>query len=83
MLGPESLQEYNDTQVKVDSFREFTSLEYLTIPEACLSERVKFSPRLGQLDIEDSVCSIRDLVMSIAKNVKAGLYLDLKEITVN
>ncbi|KAJ5154533.1 uncharacterized protein N7500_009972 [Penicillium coprophilum] len=70
----DSPEENAPSQVKVGSFREFSVLQTILIPQASLPPHPEFPSSLETLHVTDCNSSIRELAQNVATDCKNGLY---------
>ncbi|KAJ5922186.1 hypothetical protein N7516_009889 [Penicillium verrucosum] len=80
--GVDDIEQLLPSRAKVGSFRDFSALEKIFIPHACLPPHPQFSSSLETLHITDCKSSIRELTQNIATDCKNGLYPKLTDVKV-
>ncbi|KAJ5210740.1 hypothetical protein N7472_000879 [Penicillium cf. griseofulvum] len=75
-------EEFASSRVKAGSFREFSVLETILIPQACLPPHPEFPSSLKTLHVTDCNSSIRELAQNVATDCKNGLYPKLTNFKV-
>ncbi|KAG0154101.1 hypothetical protein PDIDSM_1481 [Penicillium digitatum] len=78
----DDIEQLISSHVKVGSFRDFSVLETILIPQASLPPHPQFPSSLETLHITDCKSSIRELTQNIAADCKNGLYPKLTNVKV-
>ncbi|KAJ5114076.1 hypothetical protein N7456_002610 [Penicillium angulare] len=78
----ENLEEYVSSCSKFGSFRDFSVLKTILVPQAYLNDHPEFPSSMEHLTINDCSFSIHKMTENIAKDYHKGLYPHLTSIRV-
>ncbi|CAI7577792.1 unnamed protein product [Penicillium glandicola] len=82
VLGDDENEEITPRHGKVGSFRDFSVLETILLPQTSVPPHPQFPSSLETLHITDCNSSIRELAQNIATDCKNGLYPKLTNFKV-